>query len=557
MAAKYSMLLAVKTLGAQGIKRLGNSMQGLAGKVKNAKLTFDGLAKAYVALRAVQDTLNKSVQREESIRRLKLLSQGFDDLAAVQTAAANAATKFGTSQTQANREFAQIYARLRPIGLELKDIVSVYEGFNTAAKLSGTTASEASGAFLQLSQALGTGVLRGEELNSVFEQTPAVVQAIAKEMGVTVGEIRNLAKQGKVTIDYILPALERLRTEGAEKLTEAMKGPAQQFRNLNIAVEELQVAAIEDNLDGIVTIIQGLTEGVKLLNQALKSDELEAFMNFILFGFEGNPNKNSKLMKELADIRNKRLGGTTLTNKDQEDIKKEDDLINVLKALKEGNGTIKEFNEALGETSEKAFEISKSLAKSFGPDGQKKIEDYVNSLGDVGSQISHVVIKAFKGMEDALVDMVTKGKADFKSLANSIIADIARIVIRQKIIAPLTKSILGAADGASFANGIVPFAKGGIVDKPTLFQYSAGGAGNFGIMGEGSGPEAILPLTRRNGKLGVEGGGSTNNVVVNVDASGGTSVQGDEQNARALGTVISAAVQSELIKQSRPGGLLN
>jgi len=546
MAAKYSLLLAVKTLGAQGIKRLGNSMQGLAGKVKNAKLTFDGLAKAYVSLRAVQDTLNKSVQREESIRRLKLLAQGFDDLAAVQTAAANAATKFGTSQTQANREFAQIYARLRPIGLELKDIVSVYEGFNTAAKLSGTTASEASGAFLQLSQALGTGVLRGQELNSVFEQTPAVVQAIAKEMGVTVGEIRDLAKEGKVTIDYILPALERLRTEGAEPLTEAMKGPAQQFRNLNIAVEELQVASIEDNLDGIVTIIQGLTEGVKLLNQALKSDELEAFMNFILFGFEGHPNKARLALPTPAP----------LTDTDKADIKKEDDLINVLKALKEGNGTIKEFNDALGETSEKADKVAKSLAESFGPNGQKKIEDYIDSLGDVGSQISDVVIKSFQGMEDALVDMVTKGKADFKSLANSIIADIARIVIRQKIIAPLTKSILGAADGASFANGIVPFAKGGIVDKPTLFQYSAGGAGNFGIMGEGSGPEAILPLTRRNGKLGVEGGGSNTNISIAVDATG-SSVQGDEQNARALGSVISAAVQSELIKQSRPGGLLN
>ena len=276
MAAKYSMLLSVKTLGAQGIKRLGNSMQGLAGKVKNAKLTFDGLAKAYVALRTVQDTLNKSVQREESIRRLKLLAQGFDDLAAVQTAAANAATKFGTSQTQANREFAQIYARLRPIGLELKDIVTVYEGFNTAAKLSGTTASEASGAFLQLSQALGTGVLRGQELNSVFEQTPAVVQAIAKEMGVTVGEIRDLAKEGKVTIDYILPALERLRTEGAEKLTEAMKGPAQQFRNLNIAVEELQIAAIEDNLTTITDGVNALEDAVQLLNKAIKSKELKS-----------------------------------------------------------------------------------------------------------------------------------------------------------------------------------------------------------------------------------------------------------------------------------------
>ena len=148
--AKFNMLLAVKTLGQQGIKRMGNSMQGLAGRVKNVKLTVDGLAKAYASLRIVQDALNVTVQRAESERRLALLSQGFDDLASVTNAATAASNKFGISQTQANKEFAQIYARLRPIGLELETITSVYEGFNTAAKLSGASSTEASAAEVPL-----------------------------------------------------------------------------------------------------------------------------------------------------------------------------------------------------------------------------------------------------------------------------------------------------------------------------------------------------------------------------------------------------------------------
>jgi phage-related minor tail protein len=76
-------------------------------------------------------------------------------------------------------------------------------------------------------------------------------------------------------------------------------------------------------------------------------------------------------------------------------------------------------------------------------------------------------------------------------------------------------------------------------------------------MGE-AGPEAILPLSRGpGGKLGVmaSGGGGDVNVVVNVDAKG-SSVEGNEQGANQLGRVISAAVQSELIKQQRPGGIL-
>lgn len=65
-----------------------------------------------------------------------------------------------------------------------------------------------------------------------------------------------------------------------------------------------------------------------------------------------------------------------------------------------------------------------------------------------------------------------------------------------------------------------------------------------------------MPLKRgRDGKLGVSGGGGTTNVVVNVDASG-SSVQGNQPDANALGRVVGAAVQAELIKQKRPGGLL-
>ena len=110
------------------------------------------------------------------------------------------------------------------------------------------------------------------------------------------------------------------------------------------------------------------------------------------------------------------------------------------------------------------------------------------------------------------------------------------------------------ADGNAFgANGIIPFAKGGIVNSPTLFPFAKG----IGLMGE-AGPEAILPLKRgADGSLGVmaAGGGGDVNVVVNVDAKG-SSVEGDEQGANQLGRVISAAVQSELIKQQRPGGIL-
>jgi tape measure domain-containing protein len=121
----------------------------------------------------------------------------------------------------------------------------------------------------------------------------------------------------------------------------------------------------------------------------------------------------------------------------------------------------------------------------------------------------------------------------------------------------ITTGIVAAANGAAFSrDGIQPFAMGGIVNKPTLFKYADGGTGRFGLMGE-AGPEAIIPLKRgRDGRLGVEGGGGVTNVNVNVDAKG-SAVQGDTAQGQQLGRAIAGAVQAELIKQKRPGGLLS
>ncbi len=116
----------------------------------------------------------------------------------------------------------------------------------------------------------------------------------------------------------------------------------------------------------------------------------------------------------------------------------------------------------------------------------------------------------------------------------------------------LVGSIFPSAYGNVVANNkIVPFAYGGVVNKPTLFPMANGA----GLMGE-AGPEAIMPLRRTaSGRLGVESSGGVGNVVVNVDATG-SSVQGDQPDAEQLGRAIGQAVQAELIKQKRPGGLL-
>jgi lambda family phage tail tape measure protein len=204
---------------------------------------------------------------------------------------------------------------------------------------------------------------------------------------------------------------------------------------------------------------------------------------------------------------------------------------------------------------------SKQVKDGFGDTFGESLRQYYDSLKNFGGQVADSVKGAFQGLEDQLTSFVTTGKANFTDLANSIIADIARIAIRQAIIRPLVGGIFDifnikpSAMGNVFAqNGIQKFARGGIVDRPTMFPFANG----IGLMGE-AGPEAIMPLRRgRDGRLGVQAanGGGAVSVVVNVDASG-TSVQGDNAKGAEFGRAISEAVKNEIVIQKRPGGLLN
>ena len=197
--------------------------------------------------------------------------------------------------------------------------------------------------------------------------------------------------------------------------------------------------------------------------------------------------------------------------------------------------------------------LETQLDKTFGTQIKAKLTAFKSSMKSVGEAMADTVVKGIKGMEDALVKFVTTGKLDFKSLANSIIADMARIAIQKMITKPLM-GMFGFAQGGVFSGGeqLTAFGKGGVVSKPSIFPFADG----IGLMSENS-PEAIMPLKRgRDGKLGVESNsGGGNNISINVDASG-TSVEGDEGKGREFAEALSAAIQSELMHQQRPGGLL-
>ena len=259
-SAATDKLKNAATSAGSALSGTGQSASRAVSGVNSLISSIGKLTTAYLGLRTAQQAVQAGIQREESERRLTFLARGYNEVAQAQAAATRTGKQFGLSATESNQQFAQLYGRLRPLNVSLQDIESAFVGFNTAAKVSGATSAESAGALLQLTQALGSGVLRGQELNSVLEQAPGLVVALTRELGRPISEIRTLAEEGQITSEVVIRALKRAATDGADQLSEAMQGPAQQVKNLQNAFEDLQVAATDDLLPAIIQAIKGLKE---------------------------------------------------------------------------------------------------------------------------------------------------------------------------------------------------------------------------------------------------------------------------------------------------------
>jgi len=215
-------------------------------------------------------------------------------------------------------------------------------------------------------------------------------------------------------------------------------------------------------------------------------------------------------------------------------------------------------------------------------DSLEELTNPANQVIGAANAIGTAFTDSFKSVIDGSATTQEALAGFFKNIANYFL-DMAMQIIQKMITMYILNQVVGLlpglgggggggdifsdisgrgglrmADGGVFAkNKIVPYAKGGIVDKPTMFAYANGGAGRFGLMGE-AGPEAIMPLQRGpGGKLGVQasggGGVSVGNINITVENTG------DQLNAAAqkqLAGQVQGIVLSTLANERRSGGML-
>jgi lambda family phage tail tape measure protein len=222
----------------------------------------------------------------------------------------------------------------------------------------------------------------------------------------------------------------------------------------------------------------------------------------------------------------------------------------------------KKIEEAARQAADGASLLTQRAKELSDPEAgfAKGLRSVAEEAEQIGKQMESATLRAFNGMTDALVDFVMTGKLDFRSLANSIISDLIRIQIQRAITLPLAKamsSFFGFADGGVMTSagpmGLRTYASGGIANSPQL-----------ALFGEGSRPEAYVPLPDGRSipvtMSGGAGGGDVFNISVSVAGAGagtGASSQGDDPGGRDLGKAIANAVRMELLAQKRAGGLLD
>ena len=184
----------------QKIQEGTQQANGLTDMIKNA-------AMAYVSIQSVGKVLNMSDELSQSIARLNTMNDGLqstDELVNMVYAAAQ----------DARGSFADMAMLVSRLGNNAGDafgsseeVVAFADLVQKQMTIAGASTQEASGAILQLSQALGSGVLRGDELNSIFDQAPNLIQNIADYMDVPIGQIREMAKDGEISADIVKAAI--------------------------------------------------------------------------------------------------------------------------------------------------------------------------------------------------------------------------------------------------------------------------------------------------------------------------------------------------------------
>tara|TARA_Y100001968_G_scaffold293585_1_gene299602 strand:- start:1058 stop:3424 length:2367 start_codon:yes stop_codon:yes gene_type:complete len=236
---------------------------------------------ALIASMGIADVIRFSDEMKQLDNQLKLITATERERLAIQRellilsnrtyADIGATTELYVKMTRATSE----------LGVSEAQLLAVTRAVNQSFVISGASAQEAEGATRQLAQALASGAFRGDEFNSVAEQAPRLMEALATELGKTTGELRDMAANGELTSSRLIAALIN-QSNAINQEFGKMAPTASQAMTLvgnNFKTLVAQVNSATNDFGGLTNGILGIAGALETVNQMIASGEVSAYLS--------------------------------------------------------------------------------------------------------------------------------------------------------------------------------------------------------------------------------------------------------------------------------------
>lgn len=194
--------------------------------------------------------------------RLNLVSDSTAEAAAAQGRLFDLAQQTRTGVSSLSDVYVKLRQSTDGTGISQERLLAITSTIGKTMTLSGSSAESMNAALMQLGQGMSSGVLRGEELNSILEQAPALAQAIATGMGTTVGALRKLGEEGKLTSEVVVNALEQSAKKVDSDFSKLPLTVGQAMTQVQNSL--LQAVGVFDQTNGLSS---GLASGISTLAQ--------------------------------------------------------------------------------------------------------------------------------------------------------------------------------------------------------------------------------------------------------------------------------------------------
>lgn len=256
-------------------KTVGGAMDRIQRSVQGATRALGVLTAAFASYKAVQGILQQADAMTQLNSRLQLVTRTQEEFVKTQTALISISQRSYTSLGATVDLYTALARSTREVGVSQNELLRVVETFNKSIIISGGSVQAAEAAITQFNQAMASGVLRGEEFNSISEQAPMIMELLANSLGVTRGALRDMAKEGLLVAELVLPALiegSKGVDEQFAQMNKTVGQAGQQMKNsFMLFLDELNRG--QDITSTFAGAIDAVTSGLDYLTRLLKASQ--------------------------------------------------------------------------------------------------------------------------------------------------------------------------------------------------------------------------------------------------------------------------------------------